>query len=73
MPAPLSAEAKALIDRPNFARLATLMAEGSPQSVPVRVGREGDRLVIEVDRARYMKLPPLAFPDVSFTVTDFFA
>jgi hypothetical protein len=29
MPAPLSAEAKALIDRPNFAHLATLMADGS--------------------------------------------
>jgi PPOX class probable F420-dependent enzyme len=46
MPAPLSAEAKALIDRPNFAHLATLMADGSPQSVPVWVGREGDRLLV---------------------------
>jgi nitroimidazol reductase NimA-like FMN-containing flavoprotein (pyridoxamine 5'-phosphate oxidase superfamily) len=64
MPAALSAEAKALIDRPNFAHLATLMADGSPQSVPVWVGREGDRLlvgrvalVIEVDKVRYTKLP----------------
>ncbi len=46
MPTPLSAEAKALIDRPNFAHLATLMADGSPQSVPVWVGREGDRLLV---------------------------
>jgi PPOX class probable F420-dependent enzyme len=46
MPAPLSAEARALIDRPNFAHLATLMADGSPQSVPVWVGREGDRLLV---------------------------
>ena len=46
MPAPLSAEAKALIDRANFAHLATLMADGSPQSVPVWVGREGDRLLV---------------------------
>src|SRR5437870_3116894 len=43
MSAPLSAEARALIDRPNFAHLATLMADGSPHSVPVWVGREGDR------------------------------
>jgi len=40
MPAPLSAEAKALVDRPNFAHLATLMADGSPQSVP-RWGARG--------------------------------
>ena len=46
MPAPLSAEAKALIDRPNFAHLATLMSDGAPHSVPVWVGREGDRLVV---------------------------
>jgi PPOX class probable F420-dependent enzyme len=46
MSVPLSAEAKALIDRPNFAHLATLMPDGSPQNVPVWVGREGDRLVV---------------------------
>jgi len=38
MPAPLSAEATALIDRPNFAHVATLMADGSPHGVPVWVG-----------------------------------
>ncbi|MFZ0773357.1 MAG: PPOX class F420-dependent oxidoreductase [Candidatus Sulfotelmatobacter sp.] len=42
----LSEDAKRLIDRPNFAHLATLMPDGSPQSVPVWVGREGERLVI---------------------------
>src|SRR5437667_10212565 len=46
MPAPLSPEATALIDRPNFAHLATLMAGRSPHSVPVWVGREGDRLLV---------------------------
>src|SRR5262249_46672075 len=46
LPDSLSSEAKALIDRPNFAHLATLMADGSPQSVPVWVGREGDRLLV---------------------------
>ena len=46
MLAPLSAETMALIDRPNFAHLATLMADGSPHSVPVWVGREGDRLLV---------------------------
>jgi len=46
VPASLSAETKALVDRPNFAHLATLMADGSPQSAPVWVGREGDRLLV---------------------------
>ena len=42
----LSDETKHLIDGANFAHLATLMSDGSPQSVPVWVGRDGDRLVI---------------------------
>jgi len=42
----LSEEIKRLIDRPNFAHMATLMSDGSPQSVPVWVGREGDRIII---------------------------
>jgi PPOX class probable F420-dependent enzyme len=46
MSQPLSPEIKQLLDRPNFAHLATLMADGSPQSVPVWVGREGDRILV---------------------------
>src|SRR5260370_16635658 len=42
----LSPEAKKLIDRPNFAHLATLMPDGTPQSTPVWLGREGEHLVI---------------------------
>ena len=42
----LTREAKNLIDRANFAHLATLMPDGSPQSVPVWVGRKGEHLVI---------------------------
>lgn len=39
-------EIRGLLDKPNFAHLATLMPDGSPQSVPVWVGRDGDRVVI---------------------------
>jgi len=46
MPTPLSTEIKQLVDRPNFTHLATLLADGSPSSTPVWVGREGDRLLI---------------------------
>ena len=42
----LPEEVKRLIDRPNFAHLATLMADGSPQVAPVWVGREGDRILV---------------------------
>jgi nitroimidazol reductase NimA-like FMN-containing flavoprotein (pyridoxamine 5'-phosphate oxidase superfamily) len=44
MAVPLSNEIKALVDGPNFAHLATLMPDGSPQSVPISVGREGDTM-----------------------------
>ena len=46
MSQPLSPEIKQLLDRPNFAHLATLMPDGSPQSAPVWVGREGDRILV---------------------------
>jgi PPOX class probable F420-dependent enzyme len=42
----LSDEIKALLDRPNFAHLATIMPDGSPQVAPVWVMRENDRIVI---------------------------
>jgi PPOX class probable F420-dependent enzyme len=42
----LSPEIKQLVDSANFAHLATLMPDGSPQAVPVWIGREGDYLVI---------------------------
>ena len=42
----LSPEVKQLIDRPNFAHLATLMPDSSPQSVPVWISREGEHIVI---------------------------
>jgi PPOX class probable F420-dependent enzyme len=46
MPVPLSPEIKQLLDRPNFAHLATVMPDGSPHSVPVWVGRDGDRILV---------------------------
>ncbi|MFZ0956467.1 MAG: PPOX class F420-dependent oxidoreductase [Candidatus Sulfotelmatobacter sp.] len=42
----LSPEIKQLVDHANFAHLATLMPDGSPQSVPIWIGREGEHLVI---------------------------
>jgi PPOX class probable F420-dependent enzyme len=42
----LSDDVKTLIRGANFAHLATLMPDGSPQAVPVWVDLEGDRILI---------------------------
>jgi PPOX class probable F420-dependent enzyme len=47
----LSDDVKKLIDGPNFAHLATIMPDGSPQSAPVWVLREGDRILIGTGEA----------------------
>ena len=46
MDVPLSDEVKALVRSPNFASLATLMADGSPQVAAVWVDLEGDRILV---------------------------
>ena len=48
MAIPLSDEIKALLDRPNYAHLATVMADGSPHAAPVWVAREGDRVLLGI-------------------------
>jgi len=42
----LSPDVRTLLEEPNFAHLATLMPDGSPQSAPVWVGVEGDRILV---------------------------
>ena len=42
----LSDDIKALVRGANFAHLATLMADGSPQVAPVWVDLEGDRILV---------------------------
>jgi PPOX class probable F420-dependent enzyme len=71
MPQTLSAEAQALIDRPNFAHLATLMPDGSPQSVPVWVGREGDRLLVCTSEGSLKGRNTRRDPRVALSVVDF--
>jgi len=43
---PLAADVRALLEEPNFAHLATLLPDGSPQSAPVWVGVDGDRILV---------------------------
>jgi PPOX class probable F420-dependent enzyme len=70
MPTSLSAEAKALVDRPNFAHLATLMADGSPQSVPVWVGREGNRLLVCTSEGSLKGRNTRRDPRVALSIVD---
>lgn len=48
---PLSEEIKALFRGSNFAHLATVMADGSPQVAPVWVDLEGDRILVGTSEA----------------------
>jgi PPOX class probable F420-dependent enzyme len=71
MPTTLSPEAKKLINRPNFAHLATLMPDGSPQSVPVWIGREGDHLVICTGESSLKAKNTRRDPRVALSIVDF--
>ncbi len=52
MPATLSEDVKKLFLDPNFAHLATLMPDGSPQVTPVWVDLEGDRILVNTAEGR---------------------
>jgi PPOX class probable F420-dependent enzyme len=68
----LSNEIKALLDSPNFAHLATLMPDGSPQSAPVWVGREGDRILICTGEGSLKAKNTRRDPHVALSVVDFY-
>ena len=52
MPATLSENVKKLFLEPNFAHLATIMPDGSPQVTAVWVEMEGDRIVVNTAEGR---------------------
>jgi PPOX class probable F420-dependent enzyme len=70
MPQALAPEVKQLVDRPNFAHLATLMPDGSPQSVPVWVGREGDRILICTGEGSLKAANTRRDPRVALSIID---
>jgi PPOX class probable F420-dependent enzyme len=67
----LSAEIKQLLDRPNFAHFATLMPDGSPQSVPVWIGREDDHIVICTGESSLKAKNTRRDSRVSLSIVDF--
>jgi PPOX class probable F420-dependent enzyme len=71
MTTPLSNEIRALLDAPNFAHLSTLMPDGSPQSVPVWVGREGDRILICTGEVSLKAKNTRRDPRVAMSIVNF--
>ncbi len=67
----LSNETKQLLDGPNFVHLATLMPDGSPHSVPVWAGREGDRIVICTGEKSLKARNTARDPRVAISMVDF--
>jgi PPOX class probable F420-dependent enzyme len=67
----LSEDIKQLLDGANFVHLATLMPDGSPQSVPVWAGREGDRVVICTGEGSLKAKNTLRDPRVALSIVDF--
>lgn len=66
----LPPDVRALFDGPNYAHIATLLPDGSPHSVPVWVGLEGDRVAFLTGptsrKARNLERDPR----VAISVTD---
>ncbi len=67
----LSNEIKHLIDRPNFAHLATLMPDGSPHSAPVWIAREADLVLIATAAGSLKGKNTERDPRVSLSIIDF--
>ena len=67
----LSDEVKQLVDRPNFAHLATLMSDGAPHSAPVWIGREDGFLLVCTEDSSLKGKNTLRDPRVSISVVDF--
>lgn len=67
----LSQDVKQLIDGPNFAHLATLMPDGSPQNAPVWVGREGDRILVCTGEGSLKAKNTRRDPRVALSIVDF--
>ena len=67
----LSEDLKKLIDRPNFAHLATLLRDGSPHIAPVWIAREGDLLLICTKANSLKGKNTERDPRVSVSLVDF--
>ena len=63
-------EAKKLIEGKNFANLATLMPDGSPQVTPVWVDREGEVILVNTAEGRVKTKNVARDPRVAISIFD---
>jgi PPOX class probable F420-dependent enzyme len=68
---PLTPEARSLLSRPNFAHFSTLMPDGTPQSTPVWIGLEGDRILIGTGESSRKARNTRRDPRVALSMVDF--
>ena len=66
----LSAETRRLLDGPNYAVLATINSDGSPQTSTMWVGRDGDDLLMSTVEGRLKHRNMTRDPRVSVTVIE---
>lgn len=67
----LEPKVNALLSRPNFAHLSTLMPDGSPNTTPVWIGVRGDHLVIGSGESSLKVRNLRRDPRLSLSVIDF--
>jgi PPOX class probable F420-dependent enzyme len=67
----LSDDIKRLLDGPNFAHLASVMRDGSPQVAPVWVLREGDRILVGTSEGSLKAKNTRRDPRVALSIVDF--
>ena len=63
-------DAYPLLDEPNFAHIATLMPDGTPQSTPVWIDREGDIVMFNTAKGRAKHRNLLRDPRIAVSVVD---
>ncbi len=68
--ATLDDKAKAIIDKPNLAFVATVMADGSPHVTPVWIERDGDTITFNTATGRVKWRNMRRDPRIALTVVD---
>ncbi len=71
MSVPLSDDVKALFRGANFAHLATLLPDGSPQAAPVWVDLDGDRILVGTGEGSLKARNTKSDPRVALSIVAF--
>jgi PPOX class probable F420-dependent enzyme len=70
MSIPIPPDVRELLERPNFVHLAYVRADGTPHSVPVWVGLEGERITIGTGYDTLKAKATRKNPAVALSVVD---